>query len=310
MSARITALVATYRRPRELARLLESLGKLERPLERIVIVDNAGCEQTRAAVAAAPCPAELIVPGQNLGCGGGLRRAGEEAVRLPGESATHFLVLDDDAVLQPGTLEALLRAMEAHGAEAACPLVLGPGGTLGWLPGLATRRVQHAADAQPTPEAFRAALGSDPLPFVWTQGICLLVTRRAVEACGWHRDDFWVRGEDLDFSLRLTARFQGLLVPEAVCEHLPPPAATPLSSRAEYLRHAAMVQNVACLGLRLPHGRRIAWTIPSVVLRFLRMWGLGALPDAARALLRGAGRCEPAGRGAGETFFARFQALG
>lgn len=310
MSARITALVATFRRPRELARLLESLGRLERPLERIVIVDNAACEQTRAAASAAPCPVELIVPGQNLGCGGGLRLAGQKAEDLAAGTATHYLVLDDDAVLEPGTLEALLRAMEAHGAGAACPLVLGPGDTLGWLPGLAPRTVQRAADAQPTPQAFRAALGAAPRPFVWTQGICLLATRDAVQTCGWHRDDFWVRGEDLDFSLRLTARFRGLLVPEAVCRHLPPPATTPASSRAEYLRHAAMVQNVAYLGLRLAHGRRIAWTIAPVVLRFLRMWGLGALPDAARALLRGAGRGEPAGRGAGETFFARFQALG
>ncbi len=140
------------------------------------------------------------------------------------------------------------------------------------------------------------------------QGICLLATRAAVEAAGFHRDDFWVRGEDLDFSLRLTAQGRGIFVPEAVVQHLPPASSASTASRAEYLRHAAMIQNIAFLSLTQRHGRRILKTIPGASLRFLRMWGLGALPDLFSALRRGASG-EPAGRGAHATFRQRSDEL-
>ena len=39
-----------------------------------------------------------------------------------------------------------------------------------------------------------------------------LVRRAAVDAAGFHRADFWVRGEDLDFSLRLNMKGPGVLL--------------------------------------------------------------------------------------------------
>ena len=160
------------------------------------------------------------------------------------------------------------------------------------------------------PEQFRLRFGAEPRDLVWAQGICLLVARRAVEAHGWHRDDFWVRGEDLEFSLRLTARARGVFVPAAVVEHLPPPETAATSRAAEYLKHCAMVQNIAFIGFRLPHGHRIAWTIAGTLRRFFRLWSWPAIGDAFLALWLGAVRSEPAGRGLGRTFRARCAALG
>jgi GT2 family glycosyltransferase len=309
MDLAVAALIATYRRPRELARLLDSLGKIERGLAIVVVVDNAGCAETREAVAAARCPTELLIPGENLGCGGGLRLAGKTALRLAGDRCTHLLVLDDDAVLATDTLALLAAAMHAAGADAACPLVLAPGGGLGWPPGLADRRAHHIAESVKTAAEFRAQLGTGPLPLIWAQGICLLVTRRAITDAGLHRADFWVRGEDLEFSLRISARHRLIVVPAAVVQHLPPPASGAVSHEAEYLKHAAMLQNIAYLSLRLAHGRRIAWTLPANVWRFIRTKGVRAIPDALRALYRGAILAEPAGRGTGRTFLARCRVL-
>ncbi len=310
MKLSVTALVATYRRPRELARLLDSLAGTGSNLALVVVVDNGGSEEVKTVVAAARCPAHYVNPGENLGCGGGLRLAGERALEIGGRSATHFVILDDDAVLAPDTFEILAAAMEAGGAGLACPLVVDARGRVGWVPGVVAkgRAMERARDL--APEEFRQRFGTAPMDFAWAQGICLLVTRGAVEACGWHRDDFWVRGEDLEFSLRLTARFRGVLVPAAVVEHRPPADAGQASREVEYLKHCALVQNIAYVGFRLPYGRRIAWTIVGALRIFVRLWTWRAAGDAVLALWRGAVGGDPAGRGYGRTFHARCAALG
>ena len=306
MTPRVAALVATHRRPREITRLLAALAQIPHGLEVVVIVDNAGCAETRAAVELARCRTHYVAPGENLGCGGGLRRAGEEALRIAGDKITHVWILDDDAVPDSQTLDGLIDALEREKADAACPLVIGPDGLVGWTPGFAERAEHRAAKKRATPAEFRARLGSRALRFTWTQGICLLVSRRAIDALGLHRDDFWVRGEDLEFSLRLTAQYRGVFLPAVEVKHLPPPDTGAASRDAEYLKHAAMVQNVAFVGWRLPHGRRIAWTLPANVARFIVTWGLRAVPDALRAVWRGAMRGEPAGVGGSAGFRERF----
>lgn len=305
MTANVAALVATYRRPLELTRLLDALTETPHGLALVVVVDNAGSEETRGIVERARCRTLYVAPGENLGCGGGLKRAGEEALRTAGDRLTHLWILDDDALPTAGTLGTLLHAMESEDADAACPLVLGPDGRLGWTPGFPDRNAERAARHCASPDEFRARFGSQPLPFTWTQGISLLVSRRAIDTLGLHRPDFWVRGEDLEFSLRLTARYRGIVVPTIEVQHLPPPETNAASRIGEYLKHAAMVQNVAYLSLRLPHGRRIAWTIAPNVARFLRTWGLRSFLDIARALARGALFAQPAGTGTGATFRRR-----
>jgi len=57
MNLSVTALIATYRRPRELARLLDSLAAVETGLARVVVVDNEGRDEEKAVVEAARCTA-------------------------------------------------------------------------------------------------------------------------------------------------------------------------------------------------------------------------------------------------------------
>jgi len=309
MIARVAALVATFRRPRELGRLLEALAQTPEGLDLVVIVDNAGNAETRAVVERAQCRTHYLAPGTNLGCGGGLKRAGETALSIAGDRLTHLWILDDDAVPTAHTLSGLLAVMESENADAACPLVIGPEGLVGWTPGFVDRAIERAATAPVRPEEFRARFGSEPLPFTWTQGISLLVSRDAIDAVGLHRDDFWIRGEDLEFSLRITGRFRGVFVPAVEVQHLPPPETGASSRAAEYLKHAALLQNVLYLSLRLAHCRRIAWTVPANIVRFVRTWGLASLADVWRAFFRGTIRGEAAGQGAGATFRRRAEKL-
>ena len=309
MKLSVAALIATYRRPRELQRLLQSLAQVDGGIDAVIVVDNEGSEEVRALVEKTYAGAHYLNPGANVGCGGGLKLAEEHALQMRGAGLTHLLILDDDAVLQPGTLTALAGAMERERADLAYPLVTGERGRVGWLPGLAQRIPERGDAFDGTPEEFRARFGDGPRDFTWAQGICLLVALGAVERLGPHRDDFWVRGEDLEFSLRLTAQGRGILVPIAAVQHLPPSENTGLSREAEYLKHCALLQNIAFIGFRLPHGRRIAWTLGGALRRFARLWSWRGFADACRASWRGAVLGEPAGADSGKTFRARFTAL-
>jgi GT2 family glycosyltransferase len=296
MNLSVAALIATYQRPRELQRLLHSLTQV-RGLAAVIVVDNEGSEEVRALIERTYAGAHYLNPGTNAGCGGGLKIAEEHALRLEGGKLTHLLILDDDAVLPPDTLTVLADAMEREHADLAYPLVTGENDQIGWLPGLKQRSRELRDSFDGTPDEFRARFGTAPRDFVWAQGICLLVARSAVERCGPHRDDFWVRGEDLEFSLRYTAQGRGILVPGVAVQHLPPPENTAPLREAEYLKHCALVQNIAYIGFRLPHGRRIAWATAGALRRFVRTWGwrLPTLVDGLRAFIRGAILARPAG---------------
>jgi GT2 family glycosyltransferase len=166
---------------------------------------------------------------------------------------------------------------------------------LGWFPGLLDREKFRVIRLRQRPEEFVARCGSEPIPFSWSQGIALLVTRRIIDRVGFHRDDFWVRGEDLEFSLRITRTARGIYVPSARVTHLPPREA--IAEVSEYAKHRAMLQNLAYTSLRLPHGRPLLRTLPGNWFRFLRLWGAkpGVVCDGFRGFWNGAIRGEPAG---------------
>lgn len=285
----VVAVTATHRRPREVARLLASLAKSTLPLRAVIVTDNAGDFSADAEI-----ETHHLTPGRNLGCGGGLALAEKEALARFGDALTHVWVLDDDAVVEPDTLATLLDAMTRGGADAAHPLAVDGRGMLGWFPGLLDRAKFRAIQQPQTPDDFVARCGPEPIPFSWAQGIALLVTRRVLDELGSHRTDYRVRGEDLEFSLRITHRHRGLYVPTARVQHLPPSGD---AAGDEYDKHCAMLQNIAFTALRLPHGRRIVPTIPGNWLRFLNTWGWSqrTLADAARAFRRGAILAQPAG---------------
>lgn len=299
------AVIATRHRPRELARLLRSLEAVSTGLGGVVVVDNGRDPATWELVANTPLDAHYRAPERNLGCGGGLALGEKAALEIFAAQLTHLWILDDDAVVPPDILEILTDEMRRGNADAACPMVVDESGGIGWFPGLLDAGKFRVLRAARTPAAYLAQCGPGPVLFSWSTGVSLLVTRRAVEQLGFHRGDYWVRGEDLEWSLRITHRFRGIFVPRATVRHLPPPVAEH-GGQPEMLRHAAMLQNIVYTSVYLPHGRRILHTIPGNFRRFLRTWPLRDAAAAAAALWRGGARGIPAGLGGAESFRARF----
>lgn len=311
MSDVIVAVIATLDRTAEIARLLSSLEKTGPELAAAVIVDNGRNEAVRSLAKGAKIHVRYHAPPGNLGCGGGLRAGGEIAIReFPG--ATHLWILDDDTVVPSGMLEIVAGEMRAMNAGAACPMVLDGNDHIAWLPGLEDRQRLRVAETCGTQQAFLEKCGGDPISFSWAQGISLLVSRSAIDEIGFHRPDYWVRGEDLEFSLRITAKYRGIFVPKACVLHLPP-AGTGSSSRCtDYYKHCAMLQNIAYTSLHLSHGRRIARTLPGNYRRFFREWGFSGFTfaDGWRAFSLGGLRGKPAGAQDGDHFRLSLQSAG
>lgn len=300
----VVAVIATHRRAFEVKRLLASLEKSTVPLRAVVMTDNAGDAATRDAVERCTIPHRLLEPGQNLGCGGGLKLAEEEALRVYPE-LTHVWVLDDDVELPPETLRRLLDAMAAQEAGAACPLPHDVDGRLGWYPRVIRRQPFDVLRRAHTPAEYLERCGERPEPFTWATGVALLVSRAALDRAGLHRDDFWVRGEDLDFSLRVTSVTRGVFVPSALIGHLPPGGGKVVDDFPERMKHAAMLQNCAYLGFRTRHGRSIAVNWAGNAWRHVKRFGIGAIGDLFRAIWNGAGCARPAGVSEGDYFRRR-----
>lgn len=303
----VVAVTATFRRPAEIARLLAALEKSTVALHGIVVVDNAGDAPTREAAARSTIPLRCVDAGGNLGCGGGLR-LGEETALREFPALTHLWILDDDTVPEPGTLAKLLDAMKDADAGAACPQASDAEGRLNWFPGLRDRAVFNVLRRSRTPEEFLEHCGHRPESFTWATGVALLVTREAIERAGLHRADFWIRGEDLDFSLRITAVVRGIFVPAARIAHLPPGGGKVVDDFPERMKHAAMLQNCAFLFARTRHGRTLFKHWPGNAWRHLRRFGLHAGADIIIALALGAFAGRPAGAPRGDHFRLRLAA--
>lgn len=287
----VVAIVATFRRPDALARMLRSLQGAAATVSAVV-VDNADDPATAAVTESEGQRMEIIrlVPGENLSCGGGLAFGERFALKHFADKATHFLLSDDDVELSPGTLDRLLEAMRQENAALACPMITWPDGIIGWFPGLLEAPPFDAIRKQrvQTPGEYLERFGPRPIRFSWATGACLLATRGALEELGLHRTDFWLRGEDFEFSLRLSARHPAIFVPDTlVLHHCFGALQTPEAVAMERRKQVAMLHNTAYIACRLPHGRRILRCLPGNLWRHAKNWGAGSVWEGLAAYWRG-----------------------
>ncbi len=298
MTSYVVAVVATHHRSQELARLLRSLEKSAHPLGGIVVVDNGAEAAVRQLVETCTISSRYVSSPQNLGCGGGLALGEKRALDSFRDKLTHLWMIDDDAVVEPDALALLLEAMSREKADLACPMVADSRGRIVLSPGVLDERKLRVLDTPQTPAQYIGKCGAEPALFSWSTGVALLVTQRAIAEVGFHRSDFWVRGEDFDFSLRITARRRGVFVPRATVHHVVPDVLGSETAREnEYRKQCAMVQNVTFIGLHLPHGRRIRRHIAGRYYRHFQNWGVSrkTLWDAVKLFWQGAIMRRPAG---------------
>jgi len=299
---RVHAVIATYRRPHLLARLLASLVPQGPALTGVVVIDNGLDPETARIAREHFSSAVVLTPARNLGTGGGLAMGFDYLLQKT--TATHLWILDDDAVAHAGALDAMLAAAAAESAAAVSPLVPDLHGVVTWFPGPLPQPAWDVIRQGVTCEEFVARCGTAPLRWNWATWASLLVTREAAIAVGNPRLDFWYQATDIEYTLRLSARFHCVLAPAAVCAHLPPP-----SGSSQRLKDLWSLQNHAFMSLRLRHAWRALRHLPGNHYRHWRKYraGGGALRESLSAFWRGAVLGRPVGA---DAFYAELRKNG
>jgi N-acetylglucosaminyl-diphospho-decaprenol L-rhamnosyltransferase len=240
---RCSAIIVTYNSGATIRACLEALAEQEC---EIVVVDNASADDTvqRVEEFIAWHPVRLIANQQNLGFAAAVNQGAREA------SGEVLLILNPDAIAEPGAVAALLRCMDLTGAAVVGGALIGDDGKP--ERGFTFRRL-------PTPATlcYEALLVNQLLPrnrvnrqyrcldvdYAQQQeveqpaGACLAVSRTAWDTLGGFDEQFFpVWFEDVDFCKRL--RDQGGLIvycPEARFHHRGAHSVGQLSFRARQI---------------------------------------------------------------------------
>ena len=206
----VCAVVVTYNRRELLAGCLDGILAQTTPVERLLVIDNASTDGTtewlreRADI-------EHVRLEENAGSAGGFA----EGIRRGRETGCDWLwLMDDDCAPVPDVLERLLASDPARdpGTAALCPKVVYADGTID-----RNQRGHFHRRLRPLPESEYRPGNHVELGFLSFVGA--LVRTSAARAVEPPRADFFVWGDDVEYSLRLRAVGAIRLVSEAVMVH-------------------------------------------------------------------------------------------
>lgn len=207
---RCSAIIVTYNSAAHIEACVLALASQDC---EIVVVDNASQDETVARVKAleARVPLQLITVSRNIGFAGGVNQGARAA------NGDVLLILNPDAVAEPGAVDALLECMARSGAAAAGGALLSARGqpaegfTFRRLPTLASLLfeallINQLWPGNPVNRHYRCldADYSQEQEIEQPAGACLAVTRAAWETMeGMDTRFFPVWFEDVDFCARL-----------------------------------------------------------------------------------------------------------
>ncbi len=170
---RIAAVAVTYNNSAMLGALLKDLAGQTRRPDEIIVIDNSTTPEVRDMLKAGPVRVRYIKMPGNTGSAGGYA----EGIRLACERNDAVWLLDDDVSAAPDALEQLIEGM------------------------IRLRQAERVGAVR--------SWSSDTCPFTGTRRMgtfCwrgTMITREAVQEIGLPRSDFFLYGEDHEYSLRL-----------------------------------------------------------------------------------------------------------
>ena len=206
----VTVAIPTLSADERLRQCLDSLARQTRRDFDVIIIDNSG--KNLAARHAGAVGARVIANARNVGFGAAINQG------LAAGSTPYLATLNDDAVVDPGWLAALVDALEARPDAGMCASQV----RLYGEPLLDSAGMLVAADGS----SKQRGQGRPPADFpvaeeaLFPSGSAALYRRAMLDEIGGFDADFFLYCEDTDLGLR--ARWAGwkcLYAPDAVVEH-------------------------------------------------------------------------------------------
>ena len=223
MTPRVGAVVLARDRPEPTARTLDALLTQDPLPDVLVLVDNDGTAEVRAALDAAAArhpDAEVLRLDRNHGCCGGFEKG---VARLLERELDYVVGFDDDAEPLPGCIAALLDAAQRLPDVGEVGAVShAPDGTLAW-----PMLVEGEREPAHTVEEVRALARRHAtlrVPNLSWHGLMFPVPVLRRHGIVW--GELFLQYEDIELGMRYRrAGLHCYLVPEAECIHPPPPPA-------------------------------------------------------------------------------------
>jgi GT2 family glycosyltransferase len=202
--AKIVALVITWNRKILLEKNIMSLLNQTRKVDLIIIIDNGSSDGSLQHLKAAGLLSSDRITylhfSENQGPAAGFVRGFKEAIK---HGFDYLWVMDDDVIPDQDALQYLLEACEKnfsppHSVGFLASLVVAPNGTVINVPELDLRRM---ATGYP---GWNQLLGQGIVKVRASSFVSVLFPRQTIKDFGLPKKDFYMWGEDSDYTLRIS----------------------------------------------------------------------------------------------------------
>lgn len=253
--------MVTYNRKELLRECLEALLVQSRPSDEILIVDNASTDGTREMLKREFSHVRVLSLAENVGGAGGFHAGMKWAYE---RGYDWSWLMDDDSIPNHSALEKLLLAREVLQDLGGKPVLL------------ASKVVWEDGDLHPMNlpapyhqkrELFTRALERGYMLIRTASFVSILLDREAVEKYGLPCKDYFIWGDDLEYSGRVLRGENGYLVPGSVVLHKTKEKYSPRTStgpRFYYnVRNRVWIMKTASFTgkEKLLHSWRLIWSI-------------------------------------------------
>src|SRR4051812_18181236 len=209
---RVCAVVVTYNRIELLRECLTALESQTRPIDHVLVIDNASSDGTPDVVRGEHPGAELVELPENRGGAGGFH----EGTRRAYDAGYDWLwLMDDDTIPTATALEELLAAPAALDGLPR-PLVLA---SRVILPDGSLHPFNRPPLDQRDPSRTMEAVGRGFMPIRHASFVSAFVHRDAVSELGLPNGGFFIWVDDVEFTARVLREHAGYAVPSSVVVH-------------------------------------------------------------------------------------------
>ncbi len=209
---RVIAVVVAWNRRDLLCRNLDGLAAQRRPVDGVVVIDNASTDDSAAVAREHPVVTEVVTMPENLGGAGGFAAGIARAV--VSHDADLVWIMDDDTIPTPDALAALLEARLGYDGEVAL-LASRADWTDGREHPMNTPRERFGLS---DPSRARAA-AVDAQEVRSASFVSILLDAAAIRTEGLPVADFFLWNDDFEYTARILRHRVGLYVPASRVVH-------------------------------------------------------------------------------------------